>query len=179
VSQAESLRITYSAQYGPSVRERLGTKWSEERLFALVRAVDSTAVPELVDSIAADGGLVLVTRFCIPMSFTAGNAPKFSEWFLSKAASGAKAAAYLARRMLYVVLLLHSLGIVHGDLKPSNFVVEPTGELAVIDFGGSALRDPRPGSVSRVSLAVSLLIPSQEWTARWAASRCRVRASAP
>jgi serine/threonine protein kinase len=66
-----------------------------------------------------------------------------SEWFAGLVPSPG---VYITKRMLYLVLLLHSLGIVHGDIKPSNFVILRTRELAVIDLGGSALVKQEAGA---------------------------------
>ena len=29
----------------------------------------------------------------------------------------------------------HASGLVHGDLKPSNLMMEPSGEVRILDFG--------------------------------------------
>ena len=49
-------------------------------------------------------------------------------------------AFYAAKQMLQILKLLHSYGIVHCDVKPSNFLVQQSsvGGLVLIDFGLSS-----------------------------------------
>lgn len=44
-------------------------------------------------------------------------------------------AAGLARRLVHLVSELHRIGIVHGDIKLSNFLVCPDGLIRLCDFG--------------------------------------------
>jgi len=44
-------------------------------------------------------------------------------------------AKFYFAEMLLCVEYLHSLGFVHRDLKPGNFVIDKTGHLKLIDFG--------------------------------------------
>lgn len=37
----------------------------------------------------------------------------------------------------------HASGLIHGDLKPSNLIVEPTGRVRILDFGLASKGDPQ------------------------------------
>ncbi|TVT99965.1 hypothetical protein EJB05_54636, partial [Eragrostis curvula] len=50
-----------------------------------------------------------------------------------------RAIAGVARGVLRGLRHLHRLGIVHGDVKPSNLLVGPGGEVKLADFGASRL----------------------------------------
>lgn len=52
-------------------------------------------------------------------------------------------AASLARQSLEGLARLHSVGIVHRDMKPFNLLLTGTGEVRIIDFGLSKLRGER------------------------------------
>lgn len=43
----------------------------------------------------------------------------------------------LAARLLRALRALHSLGIVHRDVKPDNLIVTSDGKIKVIDFGAA------------------------------------------
>jgi hypothetical protein len=50
------------------------------------------------------------------------------------------------RQLVEALGFLHARGIVHGDIKPSNVLVEPDGRVVLVDFGLFRLReDPRIG----------------------------------
>lgn len=43
----------------------------------------------------------------------------------------------LAFQMALAIERLHAANIVHGDLKPSNFILQTNGQLKIVDFGAS------------------------------------------
>lgn len=49
--------------------------------------------------------------------------------------------------MLFALQCMHGFGLVHGDLKPDNIMVGPTGTVYLIDFG-SVCRPGDPGPMS-------------------------------
>ena len=54
--------------------------------------------------------------------------------------------AATARGLLTTLAFLHSQGIVHGDLKPSNLLLRAPGEAVLADFGAAVQIDPEAGS---------------------------------
>lgn len=46
-------------------------------------------------------------------------------------------------RMTAVIIPLHRVGIVHGDLKPGNVIIDPNGRAFLIDFGLSRAQGPQ------------------------------------
>jgi serine/threonine protein kinase len=59
-------------------------------------------------------------------------------------------AAKWSRQMWSALSFLHSIGVVHGDIKPGNMLLMQSGEIRICDFGSSSvlpkLRTTHPGT---------------------------------
>lgn len=72
------------------------------------------------------------------------------------------AAVPLARQLFKTMALLHGLGIIHGDIKPSNLILEKANRLVLLDFNTAEVI-PKPGhATSHISqsLRSNLGIPA-------------------
>jgi serine/threonine-protein kinase len=49
----------------------------------------------------------------------------------------------MVRQVAEAMREAHESGLVHGDLKPSNLMVEPSGQVRILDFGLAAQADPQ------------------------------------
>jgi serine/threonine protein kinase len=56
---------------------------------------------------------------------------------------GPEKSAALGRQIAHGIAAAHAQGVVHGDLKPANVLVTPSGAVKVVDFG-MARRGPLP-----------------------------------
>jgi serine/threonine protein kinase len=49
----------------------------------------------------------------------------------------------IAKQICAGVAAAHEVGVIHGDIKPQNIIIEPTGRLKIMDFGSAHLTDDR------------------------------------
>jgi serine/threonine protein kinase len=47
----------------------------------------------------------------------------------------------IAKQICAGLAAAHEVGVVHGDVKPQNIIIEPTGGLKIMDFGSAHLTD--------------------------------------
>jgi serine/threonine protein kinase len=92
------------------------------------------ALPSMRDVIRHDDGSIILV-----MSYIEG--PTLEEVVTKAGRLDPENVAWIIQRLLNGLLYLHQHGIVHGDLKPKNVIVQPSDHLAVlVDFGLSAIR---------------------------------------
>jgi eukaryotic-like serine/threonine-protein kinase len=48
----------------------------------------------------------------------------------------------IVRQIAEAMQQAHAIGLTHGDLKPSNLMVEPNGQVRILDFGLASMADP-------------------------------------
>jgi eukaryotic-like serine/threonine-protein kinase len=49
----------------------------------------------------------------------------------------------IAKQVCAGLAAAHEVGVIHGDIKPQNIIVEPAGGLKIMDFGSAHLTDER------------------------------------
>jgi HAMP domain-containing protein len=68
----------------------------------------------------------------------------------------------IARQVLSGLEAAHGMGIVHRDIKPENLILEPTGQLKIMDFGiAIASRVPGAEGLGGLSGTLGYLAPEQ------------------
>ena len=54
----------------------------------------------------------------------------------------------IAKQVCAGLAAAHEVGVIHGDIKPQNIIVEPAGGLKIMDFGSAHLTDERGMTVT-------------------------------
>ena len=92
------------------------------------------AIPAIRDYVRLDDGSVALV-----MGFVEG--PTLHDLVEQKGPIEAEDVAWIAERILNALKYLHYNGIIHGDLKPKNIIVQPSShEVVLVDFGLAAVR---------------------------------------
>jgi serine/threonine protein kinase len=60
------------------------------------------------------------------------------------------AALRIAKQVCTGLAAAHEVGVIHGDIKPQNIIVEPAGVVKIMDFGNAHLTDERGMTVTGV-----------------------------
>lgn len=92
------------------------------------------ALPAMRDLIQLDDGRVLLVMSYIP-------GLTLQQIVEKSGALDAEHVAWITERVLNALSYIHRHGVVHGDLKPQNIIVQPEKHMAVlVDFGLSAVK---------------------------------------
>ncbi len=100
------------------------------------------ALPAMRDLIRCkDGSVALV------MSYIPG--PTLLEIIEKVGKLEAEHVAWIAERVLNALSYMHHHGVVHGDIKPNNIIVQPEKHMAVLVDFGLGMKNPTSKSVSK------------------------------
>ena len=92
------------------------------------------ALPAMRDLLQLDDGRVLLV-----MSYISG--PTLEKEVKKKGPLDPEAVAWITERMLNALNYIHRHGVIHGDLKPQNIIVQEEKHMAVlVDFGLSLVK---------------------------------------
>jgi serine/threonine protein kinase len=111
------------------------------------------ALPAMRDLIQLDDGRVLLVMSYIP-------GPTLEQLIEKSGPLDAEHVAWISERVLNALNYIHRHGVVHGDLKPQNIIVQPDKHMAVlVDFG---LSDVKPTSKSEAKGYTPFFAPPEE-----------------
>ncbi|MCA9727539.1 MAG: serine/threonine-protein kinase PknK, partial [Candidatus Eisenbacteria bacterium] len=69
----------------------------------------------------------------------------------------------IARNLASALSAVHDAGILHGDIKAANIVLEPSGRAVLMDFGAGASRAPKSEARSRRRAGTPLVMAPELW----------------
>ncbi len=96
----------------------------------------------------------------LPMEFIEGNT--LSQGVKMGGRYSESKAKTLMSRILDAFDYIHSMGVVHRDVKPSNIMVRPDGSICVIDFGIVKLSDNRTGLTGNAAVGTSIYMSPEQ-----------------
>lgn len=146
-SARDLLRLEYDDGFPHVAVKRLRVKYEQNpvarrllaREFFIARNISHSGVVRVFDLHEEKGSL------CLSMELLTG---RNLYTMLGQSPSGLGTAAIpLARQLFRTLTLLHGLGIVHGDIKPANLMLERGNRLVLFDFN-TAEAIPKPGHAS-------------------------------
>lgn len=109
----------------------------EEMLFDEARAMWDLrhfGIPAIRDILQMDDG-----SYSLVMSYVPG--PTLAEIIEKKGSLDPEHVAWIGERIINILKYLHFHGVVHGDMKPQNIIVQPdTHTVSLVDYGLSAVK---------------------------------------
>jgi len=100
------------------------------------------SIPALRDILELDDGTIAIVMSYIP-------GPTLEEIVKKVGRLDPEHVAWITERIINALQYLHFHGVVHGDLKPQNIIVQPASHQATLVDFGLAVMKPDPGSSSK------------------------------
>ena len=95
------------------------------------------SLPVMRDLLRLDDGSLALVQSYIP-------GPTLEQIITKGGKMDPETVAWIAERVLNVLMYLHFHGVVHGDIKPQNIIVQPEShQIVVVDFGLSMVKPGR------------------------------------
>lgn len=124
-----------------------------------VKAVGKSRHPNLLYAIDAgthDGSLYLVTEFV--------EGQDLARILRDRGPLPPAVACEIARQIATGLAFAHTNGIVHRDIKPQNVILQPNGQLKILDLGLAAVRDATEGELRGDAVAgTPAYMPPEQW----------------
>jgi eukaryotic-like serine/threonine-protein kinase len=130
------------------IRPELSTDWLLQRFRQerqILAQLDHNNIARIVDGGSTPEGLPYFV-----MDYVDG--PSINQ-FCTDHVLGIRARLSLFQQVCAAVQYLHQHGVIHGDLKPPNILVNNDGTVKIVDFGiASAITDPRDADQNKTML---------------------------
>ncbi|XAR54787.1 Mitogen-activated protein kinase kinase [Bertholletia excelsa] len=130
---------------------------------AILQRIDSEFVVKCLGVFAGDGDGDGHLSFVL--EFMAAGSLQDALWQQHQLPEPAIAA--MARRVLEGLNYLHGMKIVHGDIKPSNLLINHKGEIKIADFGTSQILDDRVDHTDSYSGTYAYMSPERFDSEKW------------
>ncbi|MEA5418485.1 serine/threonine-protein kinase [Spirulina sp. CCNP1310] len=124
-----------------------------EREAKILAQLDHPAIPKYLDYFEWEEGGDLL--FCLVQEWVRG--VSLRQWVNKRGPMLEADMVAIAQRILPILSYLHGLNppVIHRDIKPDNLILQPKGDLYLVDFG--AVQDVYRNSVSYASTFVGTL----------------------
>ncbi|MBD2472821.1 protein kinase domain-containing protein [Nostoc sp. FACHB-145] len=106
-----------------------------ERETLTLQLFDHPGIPRVVDDvIIVTPNSSISELHCLVMQFIEGQ--NLEEWVEENGKISQELAINWLKQLVQIIDEVHRTGYFHRDIKPSNIILQPNGQLTLIDFGG-------------------------------------------